>query len=135
MKQSRIDLFLISRNLIRMVSNVYISYTKFSDHNFIGLKLDFSRIERGQGIWIFNNQLLNDENFCDCIINIIQNERQCPLLESEPLVWWDNLKYKMKKYSLNYAINKRKSDNKKYYNIQNSFKREYEKSAVNKIMM
>ncbi len=129
-KQSRIDMFFISKSLTQFVTNVYISYTMISDHNFVCVKLDFSRIERGQGIWIFNNQLLHDEDFCDGIRNIINNECQYDM--SEPLVWWDNLKYKMKKYALYFAINKRKLDNQKYYYIQNSLKREYAKLAINK---
>ena len=65
--------------------NTYISYTTFSDHNFVCINIDFSNIERGQGIWIFNNELLQDENFCDAVI-IINNACQCPLFEPEPLV-------------------------------------------------
>ena len=42
--------------------NIYISYKTFSDHNFVCINIDFSNIERGQGIWIFNNKLLQDEN-------------------------------------------------------------------------
>ena len=87
LKQSRIDLILISKNVLHYVVNPYISYTTFSDHNFVCINIDFSNIERGQGIWIFNNNLLQDENFCDAVINIINNACQCPLFESEPLVW------------------------------------------------
>ena len=53
--------------------NSYITHTLISDHEFVGLKLDFSKIERGGGIWIFNNQLLNDELFNNSINDIINN--------------------------------------------------------------
>ena len=44
LKQSRID-YLISRNIIPFVINSYITHTLISDHEFVGLKLDFSKIE------------------------------------------------------------------------------------------
>ena len=56
LKQSRIDFFLISRTFLQYVMNSYISYTTLSDHNFVCLKLDFSRVDRGPGIWIFLKQ-------------------------------------------------------------------------------
>ena len=132
LKQSRIDFFLISRNILQFVMNSYISYTTLSDHNFVCLKLDFSRVERGQGIWIFNNELLKDNVFCDNIIGVIIKVSDCPLFDTEPLVWWDNLKYKMKKCAVNYAIQKRKLDTEKYYFLQNALKREHSKLASNK---
>ena len=41
LQQSGIDLFLISRNILQIVMNSYISYTTLSDHNFLCIKLDF----------------------------------------------------------------------------------------------
>ena len=84
--------------------NSYISYTTLSDHDFVCLKLDFSRVERGPGISIFNNELLKDNVFCDSIIDVINNASDCPLFHTEPLVWWDDLKFKMKTFTVNYAI-------------------------------
>ena len=132
LKQSRIDLFLISRNIIQFAINSYISYTTLSDHNFLSLKLDFSRVERGQGTWIFNNELLQDEAFCYAIIDIINNNKECPLYQTEPLVWWDNFKYKIKKCATYFATKKRKLENEKYYFIQNALRKEYAKLAINK---
>ena len=77
--------------------NSYISYTTLSDQNLLCLNLDFSRVERGQSIWIFNNELLKDNVFCDSIIDVINKASDCPLFDTETLVWWDNIKYKMKK--------------------------------------
>ena len=57
---------------------------------------------------------------------------ECPLLETEPLIWWDNLKYKMKKYAMYHATKKRKLENDEYYRIQNAIKREYAKISMNK---
>ena len=80
--------------------NSYISYTTLSDYNFVCLKFDFSRVE------IFNNELLKDNVFCDSLIDVINNASECSLFHTEPLVWWDNLKFKMKKCAVNYAIKK-----------------------------
>ena len=63
LQQSGIDLFLISRNILQIVMNSYISYTTLCGHNFLCIKLDFSPVERGQSIWIFNNDLVKDNVF------------------------------------------------------------------------
>ena len=86
LKQSRNDYCLISRNVIPFVINSYITHTLISDHEFVGLKLDFLKIERGGCIWILN-QLLKDKIFNNAINDIINNACECPLLETEPLIW------------------------------------------------
>ena len=79
--------------MLQYIMNSYISYTTLSNLNFVCLKLDFSHVERGPGIWIFNNELLKDNVFCDGIIDVINNASECLLFRTEPLVWWDNLKF------------------------------------------
>ena len=62
--------------------NSYISYTTLSDHNFVCLKFDLSRVERGQDIWILNNELLKDNDFCDNILDVINMASECPLFNT-----------------------------------------------------
>ena len=94
--QSRIDFIFITKTISPCVKNIYYKHNAFSDHSFVVLNVDFSEVERGPGLWIFNNSLLNDENFVQKIDQLILKEKECPLFESEILVWIDNLKYKIK---------------------------------------
>ena len=70
--------------------------------------------------------------FCDSIIDVINKASDCPLFDREPLLWLDNIKYKMTKFAVNYAIQKRKLYTEKYYFLQNALKREHTKLASNK---
>lgn len=87
LKQSRIDYIFISRNCMPYTSNCFYKLSSVSDHSYICMKFDFSQIERGPGMWIFNNTLLNDQYFCTRKRDKIRNNIQCPLYQREQLVW------------------------------------------------
>ena len=130
-KQTRIDFSLISRSLIPFATHAYIKYTSLSDHAINVVKFDFSKVERGPGMWIFNNQLLTDSVFTKSINELISENLSCSLYNSEPLVWWDNLKYKIKKCCIYFSCKKKKAEKSDYYRLQNKLRVEYNKLAVN----
>ncbi|CAC5424835.1 unnamed protein product [Mytilus coruscus] len=74
LRQSRIDFHLISLSLKPFVKNIYHNDSSFSDHSFVSMILDFRNVETGPGLWILNNQLLDDEVFIENIKKIIQEE-------------------------------------------------------------
>ena len=66
--ESRIDYFLVSRNLSKFVKKVDIKPSIAPDHNALSLTLSWSKVEsRGPGFWKFNNELLMDETFVEKI--------------------------------------------------------------------
>ncbi|CAC5407197.1 unnamed protein product [Mytilus coruscus] len=95
--QSRLDFIFIPKSFSIFVTNVYYKHNTFSDHSFVNLNIDFSEIERGPGLWIFNNKLLDDEEFVNKINKLIETEKQCPLYDEEPL----DIKIKLKCYEEN----------------------------------
>jgi len=119
LKMSRIDFFLISENLKKFVNHIYYKETTFSDHSFVSMRMNFNKIERGPGVWILNNLILDETEYNKKILEIIEQEKYCPLYKSELLVWWDNLKYKIKKYSQLYSKKRSNEKNKKYNIVQN----------------
>ena len=131
LSQSRIDFIFCSKNISPFVKNVYYKHNVFSDHSLVVLNADFSQVERGPGLWIFNNTLLNDEVFVEKIDKLIQTEKQCPLFESEILVWIDNLKYKIKKLTQVYAKDKKKRERSEYFKLQKEFEKISERAAKN----
>ncbi|KAK6167008.1 hypothetical protein SNE40_021121 [Patella caerulea] len=124
-RMSRIDYILVSRQVKSNVVNVYITHTKLSDHSQVILTVDLSECERGPGVYIFNNTLLNDIVFCEKINNIIINESKLDLFNSEPLVWWDNLKYKIKSTARIYSKHIKKKQRELYWDVQNKLTKEY----------
>lgn len=125
--QSRIDFMLISRELGKFVRNIYYVETTLSDHSMVVLYFRNEDVERGPGLWILNNELLHDEIYEENIIWLI--EKDCMLYNTCFLEWWDNLKYKVKKFSQYYSRNRIKEHNKEYFALQNKIKRLSERIA------
>ncbi|CAC5366471.1 unnamed protein product [Mytilus coruscus] len=121
--QSRLDFIFIPKSFSVFVKNVYYKHNAFSDHSFVNLNIDFSEIERGPGLWIFNNKLLDDEDFVNKINRLIETEKQCPLYDEEPLVWYDNLKYKIKQLAKVIAQDKSRAEKSEYFKIQREFEK------------
>ena len=64
--KTRLDRFYMDKFLIDKVSSVYTTYSGVSDHYSVKMKLNFSNskyFRSGRGIWKFNNNLLENEEF------------------------------------------------------------------------
>ncbi|CAC5411993.1 unnamed protein product [Mytilus coruscus] len=99
LQQSRIDYFLVSRNMSSFVQSLYYNVTSMSDHSFVIMNLNCTCIERGPGLWVLNNTLLFNEEYVQRVKDIISQEKESELFHRDFLVWWDNLKYRIKRYS------------------------------------
>lgn len=71
LKQSRLDFFLISETLLSGLEKCNIESSYRSDHSMISLSIAFNNFKKGRGLWKFNNSLLYDENYLDCIRGVI----------------------------------------------------------------
>ena len=59
--RARLDYFLISKNSTHLVSKIGMyRMSNLSDHRPIHLHMPFSSVQRGNGFWMFNNELLKD---------------------------------------------------------------------------
>ena len=69
---SRLDKFLVSRELLSPGVECNISPCPISDHDFVSLVFDIpTGVKRGPGVWNFNNSLLKDKDFCTTIEKLI----------------------------------------------------------------
>ncbi|KAL5020752.1 hypothetical protein ScPMuIL_002165, partial [Solemya velum] len=123
LKMSRIDFYLVSKNLGNFIKNVFYKHTTLSDHDFIYMKIDFSRIEKGPGVWIFNNTFLKDDNFINEIKSLIELEMKDMLYEREFTVCGDNLKYKIRRKCQMYGQQRNKMKYREYNFIQRQLTR------------
>ena len=131
-QQSRIDYYLISRSLCNNVQSIFYVDTCMSDHAFVVMNVKFDNVDRGPGLWIFNNMLLYDDDFVDNVKHIIEDQKSCTLYDTDFLIWWDNLKYKIKRYAQVYGTRRAKEKRKEYFVLQNKFKRLSEEYATGK---
>lgn len=49
----------------------------------LGVKLDFTRIERGAGVWVLNAAILKDESYKEKIKKIVENSKMHKMYEEE----------------------------------------------------
>jgi len=117
-KLSRIDYYLVPKNFSRYIKNVFYKHTCISDHNFVYMKLDFAQTEIGPGIWVMNNNFLLEDEYHNKIIELIDKEKQDILYNREKLVWWDNMKYKIRRISQKYGCIRSKKRYEKYNKLQ-----------------
>ncbi|CAC5395161.1 unnamed protein product [Mytilus coruscus] len=76
LQQSRIDYFLVSRNMSSFVQSLYNNVTSMSDHSFVIMNLNCTCIERGPGLWVLNNTLLFNEEYVQRVKDIISQEKR-----------------------------------------------------------
>ena len=83
---SRLDYWLINRNLNTFIQSTDIRPSIKSDHNAISLKLKTgSNNNNGPGFWKFNASLCNDSMYKDCIRNVIKNVQRNKVFQSKSL--------------------------------------------------
>ena len=94
--RTRIDFFLTSRALNQFITAVDIKPYAHSDHDCITLAIDFDKIHRGPGYWLFNNDLLTDVVFQAEIERFWTGWQEEFKNFSDPLKWWDKAKQNFK---------------------------------------
>lgn len=103
-KQSRIDFVLMKKEMLNNVNRIYYKRCNFSDHNYVILQMDFNNIERGPGLWHLNTEVLKDNLYRMEVESLIMGSiYYISSYENCVGVWWDNLKYDIKKYTITYC--------------------------------
>lgn len=87
---------LTSKDLNKYVKNIYYVETTLSDHSIVVLHFKNDDVERGPGILILHNLLFSDDIYKGKIVELIEREKACILYNTSLLVWWDNLKSKLR---------------------------------------
>ncbi len=131
LKQSRIDLCLTKREMLKYVRNVKYKFVGVSDHAVMTIKVGVTREERGGGVWCLNANLLNEEPYKKSILKCIQYEMQNPLFEENICEWWEGMKGKIKQRSIGYAKQRHFMRRSKAESLENALKEEAEKIENN----
>ena len=106
---SRLDKFLISKDLFSPVSKCDISPCPISDHDFVSFVFEIPKsIKRGPGTWKFNNSLLDDKIFCNLIRNLIADHISFLSAFNSFQDWWEFLKQSIKEESISFSRKKRR---------------------------
>ena len=88
MKQARLDFFLVSSSLMKEVKSSDIMTCYRSDHSPIFILLKLNEFKHGKGLWKFNNSLLKDIEYIECInkyIDQIKHQYAVPVYKRESI--------------------------------------------------
>ena len=93
-QMSRLDYFLVSADIVSLISDTGINANCHTDHCMVDITWENPESSRGPGFWKFNNKLLSDRNFLSTTIDKIKAAK----LEFQPLspvLKWEMIKAKL----------------------------------------
>ena len=103
---SRIDLLLISENLLKSVQQCSHENAPVPDHKAVYMHIYQSNNKRGNGYWKLNVSILNDELYVKGITEIIRKSISDYQLIVSKGKLWELIKIKIKEYSISYCRRK-----------------------------
>ena len=116
---SRLDYWLVNRELKTLIQSTDIRPSIKSDHNAISLKLKTGSNENGPGYWKFNASLCNDSKYKDCIRNVIKRSLEYSKKQGySKQITWENCKADIKQNTIQFCKNKSKNKKSELVQLQ-----------------
>ena len=113
---SRIDYFLLSQNLVNRCSSSDISGCIFSDHSMIDVIIENEEGKRGPSMWKLNDMLLENEEFCNNMIRVIENAKK-RFGQLNGFDKWEMIKQEITKFARDFAKCKSKEEKVKLFEL------------------
>ena len=109
---SRLDMWLISSNLLNILSKTIIEPGFRTDHSMIKLSLKMMNFKRGRGVWKFNNTLLHDTTYVTFVKDLLGQETQTIQTYTDKGFAWDYVKMRLRTETMEYTSIKNKEKKK-----------------------
>ena len=107
--KSRIDFFLLAKNLTKSVKKTEIYPSIAPDHNAIYVSLSWvNEAPRGPGFWKFNNTLLKDEKYAVIVRETYTNTLSYYHQVSDKRLLWELIKMEIRNATISYTKHKAK---------------------------
>ena len=103
MCKTRIDFILCTRNIEGFIGNIKYEESSLSDHKPLFIQVDWSSVKRGPGVWVLNVEVLKNEEYVLSIKEIIEKEKENEMYSEDKRIWWENVKYLVKKFTIKYC--------------------------------
>ena len=117
---SRLDSFLVVRELISSLVSCKISPCVFSDHDYVTLDVDLSQVfDFGSGVWKFNNSLLEDWVYCTLITDLIDQHLGFKHVFISVKNFWESLKEFIRNQTISFCKAKRRELSRECVRITN----------------
>ena len=128
--KSRRDRIYVTDDIRAKIESSTFEFSPLSDHKILRLKIATS-IDRGPGLWIFNNTMLNDNNF----VNYMREKMNATLQEKYLFIsdreFWDYFKMNIQSCAQIYAKERARKNKRKRYETEREIE-ELERKPVNR---
>ena len=105
--KSRIDFFLVVKNLTLSVKSTRIYPAIAPDHDAISISLSLpNQCPRGPGFWKFNNTLLNDEQYVSRVRDTYSQARNYYCHLTDKRLFWEMIKMEIRSATISYSKSK-----------------------------
>ena len=101
--RSRIDRIFIPVSQAHKIERLNFEASQYSDHKLIYLKMA-DDIEMGEGHWVFNNLLTDDDDFETLMIKTVMDKEEYLQDFTSKREFWDDMKQEIESTSRAYAI-------------------------------
>ena len=120
--KSRIDFFLVAKNLTQHVKKSEIYPSIAPDHRAIYISLSWTTEKsRGPGLWKFNNTLLKDEHYASKIRETYSRTRAFYSNLTDARLLWEMLKMEIRATTIAYSKKKAKATTNRELEIRKAF--------------
>lgn len=96
LKGGRLDMIFVNSQMMSFVRDVTIKPGYRTDHCLVAMKMQIAEVERGPGIWKFNESILQDDEYVDIVKNTIGNvvfQYAIPVYDEEYVTNENNFKH------------------------------------------
>lgn len=126
---ARLDYWMVPSHQVARAS-IKILPHPLSDHCIVTVEISLSSDKRGPGYWRFNNSLLNDPTFVSEMRTFL--DETVAEAEGDPNIQWEWVKFKIRSFSIEYSIKKKRERNRLIKQLQdrlNSLATEFDLST------
>ena len=119
--QCRLNYFLVSQDLCRLVTSCKIVHAAKTDHSeiLIHFKNEIANQRKGPGFWKFNNSLLKDEKYINKLRNNLDRYKDKYKDVEDQGLQWDLLKMEIRGFTVMYSKSKAKAWKNEEIDLQN----------------
>ena len=112
--KARLDRIYCTSSLCGKIKSTIFTPTLLSDHKIVKVKIA-TEIEKGPGLWVFNNTYLDDPEYCNKTEEILISTKFEDTSDMDRRGFFDLLKQENKIFSMNYAYNKVQENKKQFH--------------------
>lgn len=123
--KSRLDYILVDKK--SKIKRGKIIPALFTDHQAVEVELEIEGTEFGKGYWKLNNEVLTEKDYREKFLELFPLWAEMKNLYMKELDWWEDVKNKIKKFTVDYCTERSKLRKEEFCALQKEIEHTYVK--------